>query len=239
MDGRPLTGGNNARHVVRAGQTVHRSRGPRADFARELLIHLEAVGFPHAPRYLGADGDGHDVLTYVPGETTDHPSQRAPGAYAAGGRILRELHDATEGHPLASGRECVVHGDPGPFNAVFRDGLPVALIDWDSCGPGERLDDLGYMAWTWCVQSAGGVPVAEQARHLRELRDGYGGIDAEDLLEAIVRRQAQVAAAEATNADDPRLAPARRRHARRATVWADSDRALVEGHRALLLAALR
>jgi len=24
--------------------------------------------------------------------------------------------------------------------------LPVALIDWDSSGPGARLDDLGYMA---------------------------------------------------------------------------------------------
>lgn len=189
---------------------------------------------------MGTDADGHDVLTYIPGETTDHPGQRAPQAYAVGGRILRELHDATEGHPLASGRECVVHGDPGPFNTIFRDGLPVGLIDWDSCGPGARLDDLGYMAWTWCLQSAGRVPIAEQAGHLRELRDGYDGcIDAEDLLMAIARRQAEVSAAEAANADDPRLPPARREHARRAMDWANSDRTLVEEHRALLLAALR
>ena len=61
-----------------------------------------------------------DVLTYVPGRTTDHPSQRASGAYARGAVMLRELHALTAGHPLAAGRECVLHGDPGPFNAIFR-----------------------------------------------------------------------------------------------------------------------
>ncbi len=239
MDDRPLIGGNNARHVVKVGRTVHRSRGPRADFVRELLLYLESAGFPYAPRHLGTDGDGHDMLTYIPGETTDHPGQRAPRAYAAGGRILRQLHDVTRGHQLAADRECVVHGDPGPFNTIFRDGLPVGLIDWDSCGPGSRLEDLGYMAWTWCIQSVGRVPIADQARHLRELRDGYGHVAPEDLLAAIVRRQVRIAAVEAANVEDPGLPSARRRHARRAVEWANSDRTLVEEHRALLLAALR
>jgi hypothetical protein len=35
-----------------------------------------------------------------------------------------------------------------------------ALIDWDSCAPGARLSDLGYMAWTWCIQASGHVPLA-------------------------------------------------------------------------------
>ena len=48
-------------------------------------------------------------------------------------------------------------GDPGPFNTVFRAGLPAAFIDWSSCRPGGRLEDLGYMAWTWCIQSQGHV----------------------------------------------------------------------------------
>lgn len=239
MEGRPLTGGNNANRVSKFGMTVHRSRGNRADFVRDLLIYLESVGFLHAPRYLGTDVDGDDVLTYVPGGTTDHPGQRAPGAYAAGGRMLRELHDATEGHPLASGQECVIHGDPGPFNTIFRDGLPVALIDWDSSGPGTRLGDLGYMAWTWCLQSVGDVPIKEQARHLRELRDGYGDIGAHHLLAKILDHQTRIATVEAANADDPRLSLARRRHAHRAVNWADSDLKLVEEHGALLLGALR
>ncbi|MEV1244222.1 hypothetical protein ACIBO2_36940 [Nonomuraea sp. NPDC050022] len=33
-----------------------------------------------------------------------------------------------------------MHGDPGPFNTIFQKGLPVALIDWSSCRPGNRLD---------------------------------------------------------------------------------------------------
>ena len=108
--------------------------------------------------------------------------------------MLRRLHETTADHPLAAGRECVVHGDPGPFNTIFRQGLPVAFIDWASCRPGDRLGDLGYMLWTWCIQSQGHVPVAEQARHLRKLRDGYGDIEPEILLDAMVRSQTAVGA---------------------------------------------
>jgi aminoglycoside phosphotransferase (APT) family kinase protein len=43
--------------------------------------------------------------------------------------MLRLLHDVTSRSDLAAGAECVVHGDPGPFNAIFRDGMPVAFID--------------------------------------------------------------------------------------------------------------
>jgi aminoglycoside phosphotransferase (APT) family kinase protein len=57
--------------------------------------------------------------------------------------MLRRLHETTAGHPLADGQECVIHGDPGPFNTIFRDGLPVAFIDWACCRPGRGLDDLG------------------------------------------------------------------------------------------------
>jgi Phosphotransferase enzyme family len=140
-----LTGGRRTASVVRVGETVRRSRSAGSQFAARVLVYLSSIGYPCAPRYLGTDADGRDVLAYVPGATTDHPGQRAAGAYAAGGRMLRNLHDATAGHPLAGSGECVVHGDPGPFNTIFRDGMPVALIDWDSCAPGARLSDLGYM----------------------------------------------------------------------------------------------
>jgi len=56
--------------------------------------------------------------------------------------MLRALHGATSGHPLAGKRECVIHGDPGPFNPLFLDGMPVALIDWASAKPGARMWDL-------------------------------------------------------------------------------------------------
>ncbi|MFG1710996.1 phosphotransferase [Nonomuraea sp. M3C6] len=239
MTEEPLTAGKNAVEVVRVGDTVRRARDAGAAFAALVLTHLESVGYPHAPRYLGIDEHGRDILSFIQGTTTDHPTQRAHGAYAGGGRMLRELHEVTAGHFLAADKECVIHGDPGPFNTIFQQGLPVAFIDWSSCRPGARLEDLGYMAWTWCIQSQGRVPITEQARHLRELRDGYGFIEPEQLLDAMVRRQTCVADIEAVNVNDPKLTPARRRHAEAAFAWATADRELIHRHRTLLLSALK
>jgi Ser/Thr protein kinase RdoA (MazF antagonist) len=159
---------------------------------------------------LGVDDRGRDILTCIPGRTADHPSQRAAGAYARGGMMLRLLHEVTAGHPLAAGRECVLHGDPGPFNAICQDSMPVALIDWASCRPGARLEDLGYMAWTWCIQSEGNVPVAEQAAHLRELSDGYGHTEPADLIEAMAASQARIVRLETVNGSRTDLPAARR-----------------------------
>ncbi|GLW89378.1 hypothetical protein Aglo03_01940 [Actinokineospora globicatena] len=228
-----LLGGNNAEEVVRVGDEVRRSRGP--GFAGDVLRYLESVGFGYAPRYLGVDDRGRDVLSYIPGRTTDHPAQRAEGAYAHAGKMLRELHDTTAGHPLAGGHECVVHGDAGPFNTIFQEGLPVAFIDWAGCHPGAALDDLGYMAWTWCIQTLGNVPIEDQAAHLRELRDAYGNVSPKSLLDAMVEQQTRIVELETANLTNPALSPTRLAHARRAIAWAESDRALVHEHRAMLL----
>jgi hypothetical protein len=233
-----LGGGNNALEVVRVGDTVRRARDAGSGFAARVLAYLESAGYPYAPGFLGVDDYGRDILSYIPGRTTDHPSQRADGAYALGGAMLRRLHETTAGHPLAAGRECVVHGDPGPFNAIFQQGLPVAFIDWSSCRPRDRLDDLGYMAWTWCIQSQGHVTIVEQARHLRELRDGYGDIEPEILLDAMLRSQTRIVDLETVSLDNPRQL-ARRQHAKTAIAWATADRALLRQHEALLLSALR
>jgi hypothetical protein len=106
----PLTGGHITREVVRVGETVHRTSSTGAGFAVRVLSYLEAAGYAYSPRYLGIDEQGRDVFTFIPGEITDHPSQRATGAYAIGGKMLRELHEATAGHELAGDRECVIHG---------------------------------------------------------------------------------------------------------------------------------
>ena len=235
----PLTGGRNASEVVRAGATVRRAREPGSEFAARVLGYLESAGYPYAPRYLGVDDRGRDILTYIPGRTTDHPSQRADGAYARGGAMLRELHDLTAGHPLAAGRECVLHGDPGPFNTIFDGGTPVAFIDWTSCRPGDRLDDLGYMAWTWCVLSEGNVPIDDQARHLRELRDAYGPVGPETLLDAMIRGQNRIVNDLGPVMRDPREPAARRQWAEEAVRWATADQNLVRANERLLLSALR
>ena len=233
-----LTGGRNTAEVVRIRDTVRRSRGAGASFAAQVLAVLESVGYPYSPRHLGIDDHDRDVLSYIPGRTTDHPSQRRRDAYAVGGRMLRELHDATSGHVLAADQECVIHGDPGPFNTIFRDGRPVAFIDWDSCRPGKRPEDLAYMAWTWCIQSAGHVPVGQQAVRLRRLRDGYGCAETDSLLDMMTVRQSQIVEREAANARNSVLHPVRRRHAEEAIVWATNDRDLLRRCRPIFLKEL-
>ena len=73
------------------------------------------------------------------------------------------------------GGEVVCHHDPGPNNTVFRDSLPVAFIDFDFAAVGDPLEDVGYMAWSWCISSklTRGLPTA-QARQVRGLADAYG-----------------------------------------------------------------
>jgi hypothetical protein len=235
----PLSGGRNASEVVRVGDTVRRARDPGSASAARLLGYLESAGYPYAPRYLGIDDRGRDILTYIPGRTTDHPSQRADGAYARGAAMLRELHDLTAGHPLAAGRECFLHGDAGPFNTIFADGMPVAFIDWTSCRPGDRLDDLGYMAWTWCIQSEGNVPVGAQAAHLRELRDAYGPVPPQTLIDAMIRSQDRIMRHSQQAIRDSRNPAARRAWAEEAVRWASADQELIRASEQVLLAALR
>jgi hypothetical protein len=83
------------------------------------------------------------------------------------------------------------------------------------------------------------VTIAQQARHLRELRDGYGGIEPEILLDAITRSQTRIVDIETVNLGSRTLSAARRQHAKTAIAWATADHALVRQHEALLLAALR
>ncbi len=216
-----LKGGNTTSTVVRAGRTVRRPRGHRSAFASAVLRSLNAAGITWAPTYLGIDAEGRDTFSYIPGTTTDHPSQRDERSYAAFGAVLRELHEFSRGIPLSSGAECLVHGDPGPFNVVMAAGMPVALIDWDSVHPGDPMEDVGYAGWTWCIHAVGNVPVVDQARRLRLLADGYDPeLGAGRLIEAILRSQDSIIRIEGANAVEERLSDERRQHAHAAVEWA-------------------
>jgi len=65
-----LTGGSISA-VAKVGDTVRRNAGPWTPAVHALLRHLEAVGFDGAPRVLGIDGQGREVLSYVPGEVPE------------------------------------------------------------------------------------------------------------------------------------------------------------------------
>jgi hypothetical protein len=56
----------NRGEVVRVGDRVHRPQRSTSAAAHALLQHLADVGFDRAPRFLGLDPQGREVLTYIP-----------------------------------------------------------------------------------------------------------------------------------------------------------------------------
>ncbi|MEV6847383.1 phosphotransferase [Actinoplanes sp. NPDC051411] len=162
--------------VVRIDETVRRPSSPASAFTASLLSHLGRGGFEGAPRYLGTDELGRDVLSFVPGEVPAKWRSFTDEQVAAAGALLRGLHDASRGlAERLGGGPVVCHHDPGPNNTVFRDGRPVAFIDFDFAAVGDPLEDLAYMAWSWCISSkpSRGAP-AGQAHQVRVLADAYG-----------------------------------------------------------------
>lgn len=178
----PLAG-NVTVGVVRVGDTVRRPAGPWTDSVDAFLAHLHRVGFTGAPRPLGRDAQGRQVLEYVPGEIGDHTGTYTPVELGEIGRMLRELHDAAasfapppaarwETAIPADGAELVCHNDVAPWNLV-RAQRGWVLIDWDATAPATRLWDLAYAAQSMAGMSPRRDPV-ESAARLRALTDGYG-----------------------------------------------------------------
>lgn len=180
----PLAGGNVTAGVVRVGDTVRRPAGPQTPAVHALLVHLESVGFDHAPRSLGLDDRGRHVLGYVPGAVAHPPRPGTPPLDAAEvGRVLRRLHDALDGWdppagavwtcPIPTdGDDLVVHNDVAPWNVVVRPDGRLVLIDWDTCSPGTRGWDLAYAAHA-VVPLTPATPLDVAVGRLADLAAGY------------------------------------------------------------------
>ena len=166
----PLAGGmHETRAVVRVADTVRRPVTKSSDAVRALLLHLEQVGFEGAPRYLGMDREGREVLSYVDGEVPLPPYpawSMTDDALVDLGRLLRRFHEATASFDVTgiSGwasdwadplpGPVVCHNDLFPENVVFRDGRVIALIDFDMAAPGRPLWDVAIAAQEWAPLSA-------------------------------------------------------------------------------------
>jgi aminoglycoside phosphotransferase (APT) family kinase protein len=185
-----LAGGRQTQGIVRVGQTVRRSLHERSDYVHALLRHLEAVGFDGAPRLLGIDEQGREVLTYLPGEViVRSPARLSDARLDSAARLVRRFHDATAGTTLAGDQEVVCHGDLGPHNLVFEGDAAVGIIDWDaSVAPGSRLVDLGHAVWCCADVAERAVPVPEQARKVRRMCDAYGWAEVDLLIQEIGNR---------------------------------------------------
>lgn len=172
----PLTGGRITAGVVRVGNTVRRPILGDRSLVHELLVDLESRGFDATPRFLGVDDKNREILTYLPGEVPVDLGHYSDDQLAVAAALLRRFHDATA--TFATARypqaEIICHNDWGPPNAVFRDGKPWGMIDFDTLAPGTRLWDLGYSAFSWLDLGDPGYTDDEQIRRLAVFADAYG-----------------------------------------------------------------
>jgi Ser/Thr protein kinase RdoA (MazF antagonist) len=194
VDHELLEGGVN--QILRVGDRVHRPVGPWTPAVHALLRHLASAEFAGAPRVHGIAAS-REVLDFVPGEVPSSEFVGADAVLASVGRLLRAYHDATVSFaappdvawylPPREPAEVICHGDVAPYNTVFRDGQPVAFIDFDTAHPGPRVWDVAYAAYRFVPLRSTG---ADHVRRLGVFCAAYG-LDAADravLLPTAVER---------------------------------------------------
>jgi hypothetical protein len=146
----PLTGGRVARGVVRVGDTVRRPLTDDSERIHRLLVYFERSGFEAAPKFLGVDARGREILTFIEGFAPPHNGFcLTEEAVAAGARLVRRVHDLTAGTEFAAGSEVACHPNLSQQNWIFRDMIPVAIIDWDRTAPGTRVSNFAEFLWAF------------------------------------------------------------------------------------------
>ncbi|MBM2618361.1 aminoglycoside phosphotransferase family protein [Actinoplanes sp. LDG1-06] len=198
------------REVVRVGDTVRRPLQPWSASVHELLRHLEDIDFPYAPRFLGIDDEGREVLTFVEGDSGPDGWARVVDerGLVAMARLLRDYHDAVRGfRPEAAAGwagftgdgEIVLHGDFGPWNLVWHGTQPVGILDWDYAWPGRPVHDVAYALEyvapfrddDMCRQWLAYPDVPDRRRRLELFAEAYG-MEAVGLVDEVIAQQEAV-----------------------------------------------
>lgn len=187
------------------GPVVHRPTGPWTPAVHELLAFLASAGLDGVPRVHGFDDEGREVLTHLAGRTVEVDDEEAPDEVVRDASTwLRRYHDAVRGFDPGPRRwrqiesavgpgQVVCHNDTGAYNWIVDGGTFVGMIDWDQAGPGEPLDDLAFLCWS-SVPLYREVAVTDAARRVSLAADGYGGVTASALLDAVADRMTRASA---------------------------------------------
>lgn len=206
LDEVQLEGGTaNRGLVVRVGDTVRRPLRRTSEATHALLRHLADVGFDGAPRILGIDDQGREVLSYIPGNAVTPPYPAwalTDAALTSVSQLLRRYHEAvqefdTSGYvwpkspPSPFAGELVSHNDPNLDNVIFRNGQAVAFIDFDLASPGSRIWDVATACRLW-APLRDDVDIADSRRggtlpRFRTMVDAYGVAQSErsQLVDAV------------------------------------------------------
>jgi hypothetical protein len=189
----PLTGGRVTTGVVRIGNTVRRPLGAHSPFVHGLLRHLESHGLEGVPRLLGIDAKGREILSFLRGDVPSELGNFSELQLAAAARLLRKLHDAAADCEARGDQQTICHGDPGPCNSVFLDGMPVGMIDFDAACPGPRRKDVGYAAWLWLSIGDERFSPELQGQRLAVFFEAYGLFEPDQALPFVLAIQDEFA----------------------------------------------
>jgi hypothetical protein len=185
--------------VVRIGDTVHRRAGTRAGFVHELLGFFQRAGWPGAPRFLGFDAQGREIVSFIEGHVAWRASVTGEASLVQVAELVREFHDLTAGSPLAGDEEVVCHNDLSPKNTVYRDDVPgddgagddgaglrpVAFIDWDLAAPGRRIHDVAHVCWQYLGLGPGAEAGAAR-RGIQLICDAYRLDERDEIIDVIM-----------------------------------------------------
>ncbi len=185
----------NAGAVTREGAYVLRPSNLQSELIHALLRHVRDAGFNGVPEPVGIDPDGRERLVFVPGDVAWPPFpawSQTDKALASIAELLARFHAAARGFEIPTGvtwnRELadpagetkICHNDVCVENVVFRDGVAVALLDFDFAAPGRPLYDLAVMA-RMCVPldtpddaAVWGRGGLDPFHRLRIVADSYG-----------------------------------------------------------------
>ena len=197
------------RPVELSAETVTRPAGPQSRTVHAFLRHLREKGLDCVPEPVSL-GDGTEVLRYIDGESGGDGwrNQHDERGLRSAAQLLRRIHDASadwvppqdavfNAPPTAPGGDVFVHGDPGPWNFVWRDGEAVALIDWDFLHPAPRIDDVAY-ALLWFAPMRDDrsslewhhfPQVPDRRARIATFLDAYGMPADFDVADAVIRRR--------------------------------------------------
>jgi len=209
--------------VVRIGRTVRRPVHQNTPAVKALLSHLEETGFAAAPRWLGFDDEGLETVSYITGAAGHYPLKpyvMSESTLTQLGLLLRRFHDATISFSLPENvvwhnaisekREVICHGDAGPYNIIFRNNEPVALIDFERATPGPRILDIAFVVYRFaplCDSPKQGFTPAlleDLARRIRLFLNAYGFTQNDDLFDWIqLRLKTEIDLFESGETDDP------------------------------------
>jgi Ser/Thr protein kinase RdoA (MazF antagonist) len=140
-----------------------------------LLRHLEVGEEGRRPRF-ASHLEPAEVASSVHRGTTriwGWQPTAAERSVAAVAKELAELVTEAEAGLVSGLRRQLVHGDFWDDNVLFRQGLPVLLVDFDFMGERVRIDDLALTLWCAHADLGADRSLVEQRARLRRLVAKY------------------------------------------------------------------